>query len=169
MNPNFNWIEFYIRYIISIRSLIDLACIIPFYIELSLLADGVSSSATFARGIRVLRVFRMFKLLLASKRIRTMLKLIGLALKRSRDALILLTLTSLTLSVFFGSILYTVEKGVYTVSTDFPSGYYVVPTVNQYSTQQSLFESALTGIYAAVVTLTTGNIIINIIIVIYNV
>lgn len=155
MNPNFNRVEFYIRYIVSIRSLVDLACIVPAFVELAYLTSQRSSSSTFVRVLRIFRVFRVFKLLLASKKIRNMLKLIGLALHQSRDALILMMLTSLTLSVFFGSILFTVEKGVFVVSDTFPDGYYRVPTVNQYSTQQSLFESAMTGIYAAVITLTT--------------
>lgn len=156
MNPNFNYFEFYIRYIISIRSLVDLACIIPSFFELSYLTRGVSVNTTFVRVLRVFRVFRVLKLLLASKKVRTMLKLIVMALQMSKDVLILLTLTSFTLSVFFGSILFTVEKGTFTVSDSFPDGYFSVPTNNQYSTQQSLFESAFTGIYASVITLTTG-------------
>ena len=89
-----------------------------------------------------------------------MLVLIGRALQMSKDVLILIILTSFTLCVFFGCILYTVEKGTFIVSENFPSGYYVVPTVNQYSTQQSLFQSAMTGMYVAIITLMTGENIV---------
>ena len=65
-NPEFNKIEFYIRYILSIRSIIDLLCFLPLWIYL---ADNSSLYSTY-HALCVVRVVRIFKLLLSIKSFR---------------------------------------------------------------------------------------------------
>ena len=48
MNPGFSRLEFYIRYILSLRTVIDLVCILPFYIT-STISSSSQSTTSFVR------------------------------------------------------------------------------------------------------------------------
>ena len=65
-NPEFNKIEFYIRYILSIRSIIDLLCFLPLWIYIG----GYNVSSLSFTVVRAFRIFRVFKLILSIKSIR---------------------------------------------------------------------------------------------------
>ena len=65
-NPDFNKIEFYIRYILSIRSIIDLFCFLPLWIYIG----GYRVSNVSFTAVRAFRIFRVFKLILSIKSIR---------------------------------------------------------------------------------------------------
>jgi len=151
-NPHFSKIEFYIRYILSIRSLIDIACILPSYIAF---AGSSQGSTSF---IRVLRILRIFKLITANKSIMRIIFIVNMSLQRSKDAFIILMMASFVVAIFSGSVMFTIEQGKYVVDSNNPTGYYEVPTINQAFTQQSLWQSAFIGAYYSAVTLTTGNL-----------
>lgn len=148
-NPEFSKIEFYIRYVISLRSLIDLACVVPAY---AIYFGSATGSATW---VKIFRVLRIFKLISTNRTLREMVAMISQATAKSSDALIMLFLTIIIGTVFFGTIMYTLEKGNFSVNKRNPSGYYYVPTVNTVSTQQSLWESIIVGIYFSATTLTS--------------
>jgi hypothetical protein len=65
-------------------------------------------------------------------------------------------LTSFVAAIFFGSIMYNLERGHFTVDLDHPHGFYEIHTTNGIDNGVSSYSSALAGAYYTVVTLTTG-------------
>ena len=66
-NPEFNKIEFYIRYILTFRSIIDLLCFLPILVYIETYDNTVSNAYNILTAFRVIR---LFKLLLSIKSIR---------------------------------------------------------------------------------------------------
>jgi voltage-gated potassium channel len=92
-----------IRYVFSMLGIIDLIALIPSY--LSIFFIGAQSLLVF-RALRLLRVFRIFKL----GQFLTEINFLKLALKGSVRKISIFLLTVLTLTVILGSIMYLVEK-----------------------------------------------------------
>lgn len=92
-----------IKYVFSLLGIIDLIALIPSY--LSFFFIGAHSLVVF-RALRLLRVFRIFKL----GRFLTEINFLKLALKGSVRKISIFLLTVLTLTVILGSIMYLVEK-----------------------------------------------------------
>lgn len=115
-NRHFSKLEFYIRYIFSIRSLIDIACIMPSYIAYAGTSQGRTSF------IRVLRILRIFKLITATKSIMRIIFIVNMSLQRSKDAFIILLMASFAVAIFAGSIMYTIEQGQFVVDSNYPNG-----------------------------------------------
>lgn len=149
-NPKFSKLEFYVRYIISIRSIVDLACIVPAYPAYF----GISSfGSTWVRAFRVLRIF---KLILVNQSMRDIISMVGSAFWMSFDALVMFFLVVVSGAVVFGTIIYYIEIGNFAVTAEYPNGVFFVPSVNGFSEQQSLFGSVSVGLYYTFTTLTTG-------------
>ena len=121
LNPGYSMIEFYIRYILTTRSVIDIVCILPGVVTLA--SGGGQSQSTF---IRLLRVFRIFKLLMSNKRVTAIIGVIIESLNLSIEALILLVVASSMIGIFFGSLLLIIEKGSFEVTASYPDGYVVI-------------------------------------------
>jgi len=92
-----------IRYVFSLLGIIDLIALIPSY--LSFFFIGAQSLLVF-RALRLLRVFRIFKL----GQFLTEINFLKVALKGSLRKISIFLLTVLTLTVILGSIMYLVEK-----------------------------------------------------------
>jgi voltage-gated potassium channel len=92
-----------VRYVFSFLGIIDLIALIPSY--LSIFFIGAQSLVVF-RALRLLRVFRIFKL----GQFLTEINFLKLALKGSVRKISIFLLTVLTLTVILGSIMYLVEK-----------------------------------------------------------
>lgn len=92
-----------IRYVFSLLGIIDLIALIPSY--LSFFFIGAQSLLVF-RALRLLRVFRIFKL----GHFLTEINFLTQALKGSIRKISIFLLTVLTLTVILGSIMYLVEK-----------------------------------------------------------
>lgn len=152
LNPLFSKPVFYFRYILTFNSVVDLLCIIPTIIP------SVPLNTSFVRTLRILRLFR---LMVAYKEIRNVSKMVMRTLWESIDALLLLFIASSIAGVFYGAIIFIVERGTYTVTADYPTGYYEISTSTGVGVQESLFADALTGAYFALVTLATGLSLIN--------
>lgn len=90
-------------YVFSILGLIDLLALIPSY--LSIVIPGAQSLLVF-RALRLLRVFRIFKL----ADFLTEIHFLTTALHNSLRKISIFLLTVLTLTVILGSIMYLVEK-----------------------------------------------------------
>ena len=160
-NPDFGCMEFYIRYIISIRSVIDLLCIIPLFVQYASAVQSIQLNF-----LRIFRVFALLKLLKSLKTVRPMLALLYNTLDRSHNALVLMVLVSVMVTIFFGSIIYSFEKGAFTIGytsgSNTPYAYYQVPTADEMSTQMSLYSSAPAGVwfaYFSVLTVGYGDIV----------
>jgi voltage-gated potassium channel len=91
------------RYVFSLLGLIDLLSLIPSY--LSIVIPGAQSLLVF-RALRLLRVFRIFKL----GEFLTEINFLTTALKGSLRKISIFLLTVLTLTVILGSIMYLVEE-----------------------------------------------------------
>ena len=92
-----------VRYVFSFLGVIDLIALIPSY--LSIFFIGAQSLVVF-RALRLLRVFRIFKL----GQFLTEINFLKLALKGSIRKISIFLLTVLTLTVILGSIMYLVEQ-----------------------------------------------------------
>jgi hypothetical protein len=109
----------------------------------------------------VLRVLRIVKLFLFNGYATTLMKNVSETLKSSRDALTLLFVISLVSAVFFGSVIFLIERGEFEVDLQHQSGYFRTVASNGVDTQESLFGSVLTGIYYTFTTLTTGQSVLS--------
>ena len=92
-----------LRYVFSLLGVIDLIALIPSY--LSIFFIGAQSLLVF-RALRLLRVFRIFKL----GHFLTEINFLTTALKGSVRKISIFLLTVLMLTVILGSIMYLVEK-----------------------------------------------------------
>ena len=110
------------RYARSFFGVIDLLAILPTF--LSLLFPG-SASLTVIRALRLLRVFRVLKLVEYSSEAGVLIE----ALLRSRRKIFVFIATLLTIVVIFGALMYVVE-GPENGFTSIPTGmYWAVVTV----------------------------------------
>nr|WP_294870313.1 ion transporter [uncultured Pedobacter sp.] len=92
-----------VKYVFSLLGIIDLIALLPSY--LSIFFIGAQSLLVF-RALRLLRVFRIFKL----GHFLTEINFLTQALKDSIRKISIFLLTVLTLTVILGSIMYLVEK-----------------------------------------------------------
>ena len=58
LNPKFSKVEFYIRYILVLYNVIDILCILPYYIQ-AYTGNSTTSTASFLRVLRILRVIKV--------------------------------------------------------------------------------------------------------------
>lgn len=112
------------RYVLSFLGIIDLLAIIPGYLSLFFVG---AQSLMILRGLRLLRVFRIFKL----THFLTEMKFLGVALRGSLRKISIFMFVVLMLVVIQGSVMYLVESGT--------NGFNDIPT----------------SIYWAIVTITT--------------
>lgn len=110
------------RYVLSPLGIIDLIALIPSY--LSIFFVGAQSLLVF-RALRLLRVFRIFKL----GHFLTEINFLTLALKGSVRKISIFLLTVLTLTVILGSIMYLVEKRENGFSNIPESVYWAIVTI----------------------------------------
>jgi hypothetical protein len=138
--------EQFINFWFSIGTLVDLAAILPSLVIL--FVGGVNTSST--SFIRIFRMFRIFKM---SKQFSAVITVFRNALRKSKDALIILALGLVIIVIVLGTIQYAIEGGTFTVSADFPDGAYV----NNYhfGIRESPYTSIPVSIYWATVTVTT--------------
>ncbi|TDQ07477.1 ion transporter [Pedobacter metabolipauper] len=92
-----------IKYVFSLLGIIDLIALIPTYLGFFFI--GAQSLVVF-RALRLLRVFRVFKL----GSFLTEINFLTTALKGSVRKISIFLLTVLTLTVILGSVMYLVEK-----------------------------------------------------------
>ncbi len=92
-----------IKYVFSPLGIIDLVALLPSY--LSIFFIGAQSLLVF-RALRLLRVFRIFKL----GHFLTEINFLTTALKNSVRKISIFLLTVLTITIILGSIMYLVEK-----------------------------------------------------------
>ena len=99
-------------YIYSSRTLLDLSILLPFYIQLSILHNNTQ---IFLRIFKILRIFRIFSITQRFKRFDNIATILILTIYNSYMALFALIFCSIIFMVFFGSLVYLLEQGVYEV------------------------------------------------------
>lgn len=111
-----------LKYVFSFLGMIDLLAIIPSY--LSIFISGGESLLVF-RALRLLRVFRIFKL---SHYISEM-KFLGVAIKGSLRKISIFMLIVLMLVIILGSVMYLVEGGTNGFTSIPESIYWAIVTI----------------------------------------
>ena len=101
-----------VRFFLSPANLIDFVAIAPFYVTLASGSEG--SGAAVVRVLRLTRVLRVFKLGKAADCI----KMLGRVMVHAQGALFLLLFFVLLGTIIFGSVIYFVEAGDWTVELD---------------------------------------------------
>jgi hypothetical protein len=145
-DPKMTSLEAIYHMIFSFEGAIDIVSIVPFYV---LLAGSTGSSTSF---IRVCRIFRVFKII---KSYGGILRVFRRTFIESTDALVVMAMIILVTQILFACILFAFESGTYTVNADYPDGAWLrkISGTNDYVV--SPYDSIPTGMYWAIVTLTT--------------
>jgi hypothetical protein len=97
-----------IAFLKGVLNFVDLIAVAPWYIE-KLLPSGEGGGTAFVRIIRLVRVFRVLKV----SRYLTWVRLFASALGKSSQPLAMLLFIIVIAMIFFSSIMFTAEKGVW--------------------------------------------------------
>jgi hypothetical protein len=122
------------KFVREFLSIIDLLAIIPFYVEIIQSASG-GGDAVNTSFIRIVRLVRIVRVLKVSKYL-TWFRLFGSALAKSAQPLAMLFFIIMICMIFFSSIMFTAERGIWSVEHkkwvtyddfDVPSPYQSIP------------------------------------------
>jgi voltage-gated potassium channel len=89
-----------LRYVFSIMALVDLAAILPFFLQV------LPMNTLFVRSFRLMRVFRIFKIGRYSNSIGTMIRVF----RKKKDDLLIALFVIAILLIFFANLMYHVEN-----------------------------------------------------------
>ncbi|KAJ1983219.1 hypothetical protein H4R34_001419 [Dimargaris verticillata] len=105
-----NWRQL-LRHMTSFLTLVDMAAIIPYYVELGVArADAFDFRFTI---VRIFRLFRLFSVFKYSSLLQLSVEVLLIAMRRSMEALIVLGLFIVLALLIFGTLLYYIERGTY--------------------------------------------------------
>jgi Ion transport protein len=143
-----SWYSQIVQYFIKPFPLVDLVSILPFYITLA----RPARSLLFLRILRLTRVISILNI----KGSKKYTGLVQQTVKASMPILWPLGLYVGVIVTLFGCLIYQVENGIFTVTSDFPNGVYLRPTLAGGSgLEQSPFRSIPDALYFVVITTTT--------------
>ena len=146
-----------IAYALLGKNVVDILAVLPFYITLA----GAGVSLSFIRVLRLLRILRAFKI-----RGGGVAKVMVRSLRDSVEPLLLLLASSGLVVLVYGSIIYNLENGIYQWRCDWGSGFdnsvdgpcrggYLRTNLADTAIEVTPFHSSLSGMYWAVITMTT--------------
>lgn len=102
-----------LQYVTQVMNIVDVIAIVPFYLDLLFYALNWESKGTsflaVVRVIRLTRVLRLFKLTKNIPEVQVMIH----TLQRSASALLMLVFFIALASIFFSTLMFTVERGNY--------------------------------------------------------
>jgi voltage-gated potassium channel len=110
------------KYVFSFLGIIDMLAIIPSY--LSIMYSGAQSLLVF-RGLRLLRIFRIFKL----THFLSEMRFLGGAIRGSLTKISIFMMVVLTLVIILGSLMYLIEEGQNGFSSIPDSIYWAIVTI----------------------------------------
>ena len=137
-------------YILRPANLIDVCAILPFYIGLGLPSGG-SGSSSFVRVLRLARLLRMLKLGKNNRIVNVLTTAISLSIPALCLAIFLMGLATIVCA----SIFYIVEMGTFKVTSDYPEGAYLRPTLLGDDEEVSPYQSIALSIYYTIITQVT--------------
>ena len=141
----------YFKFLTSLRSIIDIVILIPFYLTL---ATNQNFSVNFLRIFRVFRVFRLLGFLKRFKNLSDVSVVLYQTFLDSGLAIAALLLCVFVFMIFFGSIMYLIEGGRFEVTASYPRGAFMIPLLNGGS-QPTTFTDIPAAMYFVSTTLTT--------------
>jgi hypothetical protein len=148
----YTWYYKVYAYASKALNIIDLIAIIPFFLEYMLDSSDNETSLSIVRVLRLARVFRIFKMGKGNAGV----QMLGKTVYVSAPALALLAFFIILGVILFGALIFFIEGGVYTVSTKFSKGAYVIEDFFG-ELIETTYTSIISSIYwAVVVTTTTG-------------
>lgn len=130
------------------KNLIDVVAIIPFYV--TLIDPNADASLSFIRVLRLFRIVRAFNMNANTGVTSLIIKTVN----ESMEVILLLLFFSAMIILIYGSIIFDVEMGTYTVNALHPDGAYLRKNIEG-EIGESPFTSTLVGMYWAVITMTT--------------
>eukprot|EP00603_Paraphysomonas_imperforata_P001805 CAMPEP_0114434862 /NCGR_PEP_ID=MMETSP0103-20121206/12499_1 /TAXON_ID=37642 ORGANISM="Paraphysomonas imperforata, Strain PA2" /NCGR_SAMPLE_ID=MMETSP0103 /ASSEMBLY_ACC=CAM_ASM_000201 /LENGTH=482 /DNA_ID=CAMNT_0001604801 /DNA_START=516 /DNA_END=1967 /DNA_ORIENTATION=- len=136
------------RYMTIPMNVIDLVAILPFYVAYF---STSGSSVSIIRILRLVRVLRVFKI----GGMGNGMTLMSNAMMNSLSAMGILLFFTVLGVILFGSIIFFLEAGKFTVNDDFPEGAFLRWDVLHSGKEESPFSSILVSCYWAMVTFTT--------------
>ena len=142
----------YIRYIFTLRNLLELINILPFLIS----SGGGSVNPEVAAFVRSFRLLRIFKSLDRSEHTSELLSLVKDTFMASNQACCILLGMFMMSMILFGSLVFDAEAGNFTVNEQFPTGAFVRMAANHYNQEVSPFMSIPTSFYWVITTVSTG-------------
>lgn len=145
------WMQ-YLRYMASFHFVADFFSILPTYI---VLGSGNTSGFNYAL-VRVLRLLRVFRLLKLNTRGRMIVELLHRTMMSSREAIMILLFYLAIIIVFFATLIFTVESGVYTVNEDYPQGEYLRPDASGGKTTTPFHDIPSSVYYTCITIFTIG-------------
>ena len=147
----YSWTEQYLRYICTLRTLIDLLTILPYYLQL----DNYPNAEILA----VFRIFRLYRVARQVDVFGDISSVLYLTVKDSRCDIEVLCWCISVMLVFFGCVFYACENGSFSVISGYSGGVYT-STVYGSGTVVSSFNSIPSAIYFAAGNLSTGKSIL---------
>lgn len=150
--PVYPLYEHVIRFVLKFNNIVDLVTILPFWVTFNHHAGSGGRGATFLRVFKLLRMLKIFR---RFKQSQDMIHLVGTTLMKSLPALAVLVMFLVLTVIFYGSIIYEIEKGKFMVTSDYPQGAYLRIPINGYGMEVSPFVSIPTSIYWVVTTSST--------------
>lgn len=150
-NPLFryNWYTTIIRYMLQPLNIMDLVAITPFYV--GLFVKSVESAAI----IRVFRVARTIRFIRSRGNFQRSLMVLDRTIVEAAPMIMFLVYVTAVGLVICGALIYYAEQGTFTVTTEYPNGAYLRPTLLGDARERSPFESVLVGMYWSVITSST--------------
>eukprot|EP00835_Amoeboradix_gromovi_P003644 NODE_249_length_12946_cov_0.357438.p7 type:complete len:315 gc:universal NODE_249_length_12946_cov_0.357438:9206-8262(-) len=142
--PSFKWIH---KYIFSVSWMIDLFTILPFFLTI-FFEDTNQALIGIIRLSRILRMFRLLKISQHTQQVQMVFE----ALKRSRDAVLMLVFLITNCLFLYGSCVYYAELAISTKDSFSGILFY---TEGELAGQRSEFQSIPDSMWWAMVTLTT--------------
>lgn len=143
VDPKYSPIECFIRYFLSINTLIDFCAIFPFLVP--------SVPDSFARVMRLFRLIKMMRNVSAGNK---NFLLLTDSVIRSSETGVYVVFCVLIFTIFFGWLMNLMEGGEFIVSSEEPDGAYMRKN-SEGERSISPYSSISTSIYWAAVTLTT--------------
>lgn len=148
LEPKQIWYNSLWSYFWQGKNLIDVVAIIPFYVTLA--DPNADASLSFIRVLRLFRIVRAFNMNANAG----VTSLIIKTVTESMEVILLLLFFSAMIILIYGSIIFDVEMGTFTVDKLHRGGAYIRDDLEGNS-ELSPFTSALVGMYWAVITMTT--------------
>ena len=137
------------RFLTSFMNAIDLLAVAPWYIELIIGAGDGGVQLQFLRVIRMSRVLRVFKVAKYSDS----LQMVGTALVKSKDALVLLGMLLVIFVLLFASAIFLAEQAHCTYSEK--DERWVYKGLDGLDGVKTPFQSIFSSLWWAIVTLST--------------
>lgn len=147
-DPDYHPSKVFMLYVTSFMCIVDLVTVIPFIVEL------VTHKPTSFSVVRLLRLIRLYKLVRGTAFASSVEAFLA-TIQKSLLALSVLVLFTSLGSIIFSAIIFYLERGDFTVNSDYPDGAYLRPGLTSGQSAPSPFVSIPAALYWSIVTVTT--------------